>query len=86
MILLKHVKHLSNKRKHEEFMDRTVPACFRSWGVPDLARTSRSTRLRDMRPKVSPDINPAKTTRRTIIIILMKNSVSQHLYSTAIEN
>jgi hypothetical protein len=54
--------------------------------VPDLARTSRSTRLKDMRPKVSPDINPANTTSNTIITILMKNSVPQHVYSTAIEN
>lgn len=62
-----------------------IPACFRSLGVPDFARTSRSTRLSDMSPKVSPDITPAKQTRPAMIKMRMKNSVSQHVYSTAIQ-
>lgn len=61
-----------------------LPACLRSWGVPDLARTSRSTRLRDMRPKVRPDINPANSTSSTITNMCKKNSDPQHEYSTAI--
>lgn len=58
---------------------------MRSLGVPDLARTSRSTRLMDMSPSVSPDINPANRTSRTIITMRTKNSVSQHRYSAAIQ-
>lgn len=64
--------------------DWIKPAYIRSFGVPDLARTSRSTRLMDISPRVSPDINPANKTRNTMIPICMKKLESQHLYSTAI--
>lgn len=53
-----------NKKTNEE-----LPACLRSLGVPDLARTSRSTRLIDMSPKVRPDMSPANRTRNTITTI-----------------
>lgn len=63
-----------------------VQACLRSLGVPELARTSRSTRLIDMRPNVKPDINPANKTSSVTTTTRMKNPVSQHsyLYSAAI--
>lgn len=37
-----------------------------------------------MSPSVSPDINPANKTTRTIINMWIKNSISQHRYSTTI--
>lgn len=51
---------------------------MRSWGRPDLMRTSRSTRPRDMRPKVRPAINPAKITNPTIATTYSENFVPQH--------
>ena len=74
------VKKKKKKKKRE-----SLPACMRSLGVPDLARTSRSTRLMDMRPRVRPDIKPAKRTKRTMIRIWMKKLGVQHSYSTAIQ-
>lgn len=62
-----------------------LPACLRSLGVPDLASTSRSTKLIDISPRVSPDIKPANNTRSTITKMCTKKFVSQHLYSTAIQ-
>lgn len=44
------------------------PAFFLSLGWPDFTRTSRSTKLRDMSPRVRPDIRPAKHTRATHMI------------------
>jgi len=41
-----------------------LPACFFSEGEPLRSRISRSTRLRDMRPRVRPDMIPAKHTRK----------------------
>lgn len=63
-----------------------LQACLRSLGVPELARTSRSTRLIDMRPNVKPDINPANKTSSVTTTTRVKNPVSQHsyLYSAAI--
>lgn len=63
-----------------------VQACLRSQGVPELARTSRSTTLIDMRPNVKPDINPANKTSSVTTTTRVKNPVSQHsyLYSAAI--
>ena len=57
-----------------------VQACLRSLGVPELARTSRSTRFIDMRPNVKPDINPANKTSSVTTTTRMKNPVSQHSY------
>lgn len=37
-----------------------------------------------MRPNVSPDMRPAKATRKVMIPMWTKNPVSQHLYSMAI--
>ncbi|MFS7979428.1 hypothetical protein Hanom_Chr10g00927191 [Helianthus anomalus] len=51
---------MNTKTKH-------IPAYLRSLGVPDLARTSRSTRLKDISPRVRPDINPANKTSNTTI-------------------
>lgn len=53
----------------KEGIRRSLLACLLSVGVPDLARTSRSTRLIDMSPIVSPDINPANNTRPATIMI-----------------
>jgi hypothetical protein len=49
-----------------------------SLGVPALASTSRSTRLRDMRPRVSPDMRPANMTRPTQDMRYTQNMVPQH--------
>lgn len=69
----------------ERVRSKIVPACLRSWGFPDLAKTSRSTRLMDMRPKVRPDISPANKTKNTITTMWMKKPLLQHSYSTAIK-
>lgn len=61
-----------------------VPACMRSCGRPDLMSTSRSTRPKDMRPRVRPAINPAKHTNPIIISTYNKNFVPQHGKSDAI--
>lgn len=50
----------NRRRKKEE----EEPACFFSEGEPLRWRISRSTRPRDMRPRVRPDMIPAKMTRR----------------------
>lgn len=42
----------------------TLPACFFSVEVPLRSRISRSTRPRDMRPRVRPDMIPANRTRK----------------------
>ena len=43
---------------------RDRPACFFSVTVPLRWRISRSTRPNDMRPRVRPDMIPAKRTRK----------------------
>lgn len=78
-------QQIKNRKALSEIKEgRKVLACFWSVGVPDLARTSRSTRLMDMSPRVKPDINPANNTKPVTITIQIKKLGSQHLYSTAI--
>lgn len=78
------VTNYTKKQKQIKQMINDIPAYLRSFGVPDFARTSRSTRLIDISPNVSPDIIPANKTKSTIITICKKNCASQHSYSTAI--
>jgi len=48
----------------KEYRKKKVPACAFSAGEPLRSRISRSTRPRDMRPRVRPDIMPAKRTSK----------------------
>lgn len=60
---------------------KRIPAWIRSWGRPDLMRTSRSTSPKDMSPSVNPAINPAKHTSAIIPSTNTKNIVPQHATS-----
>lgn len=63
---------------------KRIPAWIRSWGRPDLMRTSRSTSPKDMSPSVNPAINPAKHTSAIIPSTNTKNIVPQHATSESV--
>lgn len=77
---------LPNNRQWNQFQSQfqriksqeSSPALIRSWGRPDLMRTSRSTNPRDMRPRVRPAISPAKATRDMMITRSNQNAAPQH--------
>lgn len=60
------------------FQCERVQAWARSLGRPDLLRTSRSTRSRDMRPRVRPAVKPANTTNPTQANMFNMNFGPQH--------
>lgn len=67
-------------------LNELKPAFFWSFGWPALERTSRSTRLRDMSPRVRPDIRPAKATRIADMVTYTQNIDWQHGKSFAAIN
>lgn len=71
-------RNIKKNPRNNQQLKYQQPAFFRCWGWPAFIRTSRSTLVKDKRPKARPDVIPANDARMKHTIRYAQNSSSQH--------